>query len=306
MKRRSLLFALLGISACSTVPADGLEGPLASPSPRDCDAVVPVARSSRFDFVSKVNGLPYRVMVSTPAKWDRQKVYPVLYVLDGNENFSTATDIMSRHDRLELSAPTIIVGVGYPTDDPGEFNRRRWRDLTISPSKDPKQAGMFGGADAFIRVLHEEVRPLVEANFRLDPERQGIWGYSYGGLTVLRILFRDPGAFATYIAASPSIWWGDREVLGDEEPFARRAREGKVNARLLITSASDEQYRGDDPRRVAADGARMVDNATELARRLQPLNPEKLAVTRVLFEGEVHASVPPAALSRGIRFASPR
>ena len=105
MKRRSLLVALLGISACSTVPADGLEGPLASPSPRECDAVVPVARSSRFDFVSKVNGLPYRVMVSTPAKWDRQKVYPVLYVLDGNENFSTATDIMSRHDRLELSAP---------------------------------------------------------------------------------------------------------------------------------------------------------------------------------------------------------
>jgi predicted alpha/beta superfamily hydrolase len=155
-------------------------------------------------------------------------------------------------------------------------------------------------------VLEEEVKPLVATNFRVDPERQGIWGYSYGGLTVLRILFRNPGAYATYIAASPSIWWEGSENLSDEGPFSRRARGGDVRVRVLITSASDEQYRGHDPARIAADKARMVDNATELAQRLGQLNPEKLVVARTVFDGEVHASVAPAALSRGIRFAFPR
>jgi hypothetical protein len=245
-------------------------------------------------------------MVSTPAKWDPDKAYPVLYVLDGNENFGTASDIVSRHNRLGLSMPGLVVGIGYPTDDPGEFNRRRWRDLTISPSKDPKEAGMFGEADAFIRVLEEEVRPLVAANYRTDPSRQGLWGYSYGGLTVLRILFRTPAAYSTYVAASPSIWWGDREILADEVRFAKTAANGDVKLRLLITSASGEQYRGNDPAKAAADKARMVDNASELAQRLGKLNPERIAVAYTVFDGEVHPSVPPAALSRAVRFAFPR
>lgn len=306
VKRYIFFIALLSASACSAVVQNEGSSPAASPVLEERRAFVAVARSRQFDFVSKVNGLAYRVMVSTPATWDPPKAYPVLYVLDGNENFGTASEIVSRHNRLGVSVPGIIVGIGYPTEDPGEFNRRRWLDLTISPSKDPKEAGMFGRADAFIRVLEEEVRPLVAANFRLDPARQGIWGYSYGGLTVLRIMFRNPGAYSTYIAASPSIWWGEREILADEESFSKRARAGEVRLRLLITSASEEQYRGNDAARATADRARMVDNATELAQRLGQLNPENLVVARAVFDGEVHASVPPAALSRGVRFAFAR
>ena len=49
----------------------------------------------------------------------------------------------------------------------------------------------------------------------------------------------------------------------------------------------------------------MIDNAAELAQRLAALNPENISVERVVFEGEVHASVPPASLTRGLRFALP-
>ena len=74
----------------------------------------------------------------------------------------------------------------------------------------------------------------------------------------------------------------------------------------MITSAAEEQYGGNDPAVVAADTGRMVDNATELAQRLAQLKSEKVVVLRTVFDGEVHATVPPASLSRAVRFALPR
>jgi predicted alpha/beta superfamily hydrolase len=300
--RTSVVLVALVIGGCAAMH----ERAPATPSVRPAqEPPVSIARSQEFDFISKVNGLAYRVMVATPAKWDPGKPHPVLYVLDGNENFGTATDILARHNRLGVAAPGLIVGIGYPTDDPAELTRRRWFDLTLSSPKEARQAGKFGGADAFIRILEEEVKPLVAAHFAVDPSRQGIWGYSLGGLTLLRVLFRRPEAYATYIISSPSIWWADREILAEEGPFAHRARNGELSVRVLITSAAEEQYRGSDPVRAAADKARMVDNAADLAERLGNLNPAKVVVLRTVFDGEIHASVPPAALSRAIRFALP-
>ena len=64
---------------------------------------------------------------------------------------------------------------------------------------------------------------------------------------ILRALFRNPNAFSTYILSSPSIWWNYREVLVDEEAFSKRARAGELQLKVLVTSAGDEQYRGNDP-----------------------------------------------------------
>jgi hypothetical protein len=160
----------------------------------------------------------------------------------------------------------------------------------------------------FLRVIEEEVKPFVMARYRLDPSKQSIYGYSLGGLAVLRCLFRNPTAFSTYIAASPSIWWNNREVLADEAVFSKRARAGELQLKVLITSAGDEQYRGDDPQRLAAEqrGARMVDNASELAARLAALDPRRITVVRTIFDGELHVTAPQASLSRAVRFALSR
>jgi predicted alpha/beta superfamily hydrolase len=110
--------------------------------------------------------------------------------------------------------------------------------------------------------------------------------------------------YSTYIAASPSIWWNDREVLADEPVFAKRAKVGELKIRLLLTSAGDEQYRGDDPKlRAAADSSRMIDNVSELASRLTSLNPEKVVVTRAIFPDENHDSAALASLGRALTFA---
>ena len=266
---------------------------------------VTLPRASQDDVRSQINGQTYRVMVSTPYMADPGFTYPALYVLDGNVYFGTAAETMTRQAVLRTAAPAIVIGIGYPTDDPQEAIRRRQVNQTPSVSKAPNFQGLSGGGDLFLRVLEEELKPFVAERYPLDRRRQIIWGHSLGGLIVLRALFRNPESFSTFILSSPSIWWNDREVLADEEAFSKRARAGAFRLRVLVTSAADEQYRGDDPKLRASD-SRMVDNASELAARLKLLRPADIVVERVIFDGEVHNSVQQASLSRTMRFAFPR
>jgi predicted alpha/beta superfamily hydrolase len=267
-----------------------------------------LARATQYDMTSQVNRQTYRISVSTPFNAQPDMAYPVVYLLDGNQYFATATEIITRLSYLrtaDSAAPAIIVGIGYPTDDPGEVIRRRAFDLTPSVPRTPVPGiTTAGGGDAFLRVIEEEIKPFVMSRYRIDRNRQTIYGQSIGGLMVLRVLFRNPTAFSTYIISSPSIWWNTREVLADEEAFSKRARAGELRLKVLLTSAGEEQYRGNDPKLLAAD-RRMVDDASDLAARLARLNPSNVVVVRTIFDGETHGSVPPSSLTRGLRVALP-
>lgn len=159
-----------------------------------------------------------------------------------------------------------------------------------------------GDADNFLLMLEQEIRPFVEARYKLIADQQAIYGYSLGGLAVLRHMFRNPQAFNSFIIISPSIWWDNQVVLTDEAAFSSRVKNEDMNIRVLLTSAGDEQNCSAPGASATCSSARMVDNASELAARLQAINPEKLQVTRVIFEGESHASVPWAAVGRTLSF----
>jgi hypothetical protein len=298
MKRRIALFLFSWLLAVALVGTDlGAQVPKGASSGGDAGAPVTVPRARQYDITSRINGQTYRIFISTPVNAKPNMAYPVVYVLDGNLFFGTAAEAEEGLSILGPAVPAIVVGIGYPTDDVSEILRLRTLDLT--PSRRQVLGWFGGGGDAFLRVIEEELKPFVMARYRVDPSRQIIYGCSLGGLAVLRSLFRNPAAFSTYIAASPSIWWNNREVLADEEAFSKRARAGELQLKVLITSAGDEQYRGDDPKLLAAAqrGSRMVDNASELAARLAALNPQKITVVRTIFDDETHISAPPASLS---------
>lgn len=298
-----IIVGLLGSATVAKQQATTAAG-LASTVPQD-GAPITIARAKQYDITSRINGQRYRIMVATPYMGDPAVAYPVLYVLDGNVYFGTAAETLTRQSFSRTVSPAIVVGVGYPTDDQQEMSRRRNVDLTPFVAKGSTFVGEgSGGGDAFLRVLEEEVKPLIAERYNIDRTKQIIWGQSLGGLTVLRALFRNPTAFSTYILSSPSIFFNNREVLLDEQAFARRAKAGELHSKVLVTSAGDEQYRGDDPKLLAqAANTRMVDNASELAARLKALNPQNITVGRVIFEGEIHNTVPQASLSRALRFA---
>jgi uncharacterized protein len=279
----------------------GVAGMVAGGALASAEPVV-LPRADRHDFVSHVTGRAYRVQVAMPGQVDPAKRYPVVYVLDGNWYFLAAAENVA--EAGSYLTPAIIVGVGYPTDDNETVATRRCLELTPAGRTGTFGGHPAGGGDDFLRVLTEEIQPYVSSHYPVDPRQQTLYGKSLGGLMVLRTLFRLPHAFQNYVAASPAIFWDGRMVLEDEGAFAREVRVGARQYRLLITSAGDEQYRGPDPIRRKSDADwRLVDNAAELAARLQAIGAGKLEVKYSIFADEDHVSVSLASLGRALNFA---
>src|SRR5665213_1155825 len=112
--------------------------------------------------------------------------------------------------------------------------------FAVKGDPSPALPGKSGGGDAFLRVLEEEVKPFVKARYNVDSTKEILFGKSLGGLIALRALFRNPAAYAAYVLSSPSIWVNNREILGDEAAFSKRARAGEFHLQILVTSAGDE------------------------------------------------------------------
>ena len=247
----------------------------------------------QYDFTSRLNSRPYRLMIWAPPDASPVKAYPIFYLLDGNEFFPAAADAAwpFRH--------TVLVRIGYATESLEEWRARRTFDLT--PSSDPASARPSGGGDAFNQVLLEEIKPFVESRYRAQAGRRAIFGLSTTGLGVLHLMFHHPEAFDIYIAGSPAISWHNQFVLKGEEAFARRVRAGELKLKILITSSGNEQYRGPDPVLLAAaNRTRLIDNAAELAARLKVLRPQDVAVTYTVFPDETHGSGSYSALRRAL------
>ncbi len=235
----------------------------------------------QFDLASQITGRTYRVFVYEPAAPPPATGYPVIFALDGNLTFPLLAT-MDGAFALRGGAAALVVGIGYPTDDPVEIFTLRAGDLTPPGSRD------------FHRFLTEELRPAIAGAFPVDPDDQTLYGHSWGGLFVLDVLFNHPGAFSAFVASSPSIWWGERSVLAGEAAFAAKIQGRKAEPRVLITVGSRE---GEPPE------ARMVDNARELAERLSKIDgAARYQVSFHLFEGEDHLTALPASIGRALAF----
>jgi len=282
---------LLAVTLPAAEEKTAAEFPPLNPSATGAPLVLPGAK--QYDFVSRINGRPYRLMIWAPPDASPTRAYPIVYVLDGNEYFpAAATDAWHYKN-------AVIVGIGYATESVDEWRERRTFELT--PSADPASRLPSGGGDAFTEVLLGEMKRFVESRYKAQEGHRGLFGLSLGGLAVLNVMFHHPTAFDVFIAGSPAISWNDRFVLKSEAAFSEQVRTGHLKLKLLITSAGNEQYRGPDPALLAAaNKSRLVDNAAELAARLRGLRPEDVPVTYTVFPDESHASGSYSSLRRGM------
>lgn len=172
---------------------------------------------------------------------DPSRHYPVLYLHDGQNLFDpdlafakgehwrvgeTATALIAQ-GRIE---PLIIVGIH-------NTGKRRLDEYTPTPDK--RRGG--AEADAYGRLLAEELKPFIDAAYRTlqDPHYTGLGGSSLGGLVSLYLGLTRPDVFSRLAVMSPSVWWDRRAILR----YVRNAHpKPRLRVWLDIGSAEGRQH----------------------------------------------------------------
>lgn len=274
--RRLLLPAALAV-ACLAIAATVLPAPLAA---------APVRMPGTQELALKsATGADYRIWISEPTgPVPYTGGYRVLYVLDGNAFFGTFHDAKRLQDQF---ADTIIVAVGYPTDQPYDFDRRAYDLTPPAPGAKPPQ----GGQDELLDFLEKTLKPAIAARYKVDSRQESLFGHSFGGMFALYALYTRPTLFDHYVAASPTLWWADRYLLPPERAFAVEVARGDADLRhtSLLLAAGD------------AEPPQEVQDVIALERRLQPLSAHGLRTSLLLQPGEDHMSVTPAIATQVLR-----
>jgi predicted alpha/beta superfamily hydrolase len=216
-----LLFPLLAVSALpagatAQQPNEATARPLSLPLGR-----IHMLRS-------QINGHTYDVRVMLPVGYDTltrradAMRYPTFYALDGAWMLF-ASFTRGLLNGYPVSPNVIVVGIASATD---HGKRRTFdytpRDDSSAWAKRASRDGvLFGGADTFLRVLKEEIIPLVDRTYRTTSDR-GIHGHSMGGLFVAYAMLEAPDLFTRYAMTSPSLWWNDKMIIKREPEFAKR------------------------------------------------------------------------------------
>jgi predicted alpha/beta superfamily hydrolase len=190
-----------------------------------------------FDLHAERLDAAFHITVSLPITYGLTEAsYPVLYVLDAHMGLGAIAEHIAASGALSTSQELIVVGVGYPEGlEFAQVSARRlyeyndsgdW-DLTSSPfgqmlidNWGHGGAGpRLGGAAQLLHFLTSQLRPEIERRFRTTQDA-GLIGTSAAGNFVLWSLFQEPSPFTKYIALSPSLAYGNGEVLLAEERYA--------------------------------------------------------------------------------------
>ncbi|MDG2960180.1 alpha/beta hydrolase-fold protein [Bisgaard Taxon 10/6] len=206
----------------------------------------------------------YRLLIAEPKVSVKNNA--ILYVLDGNGHFPLALNSV----RIDRTLP-IIVGIGYPVDT-AYAPEQRVRDYTFSPEEE-KIFNRGGGAKDFLKLIRTQIKPIIEARYSIDKNKQFLFGHSLGGLFGLYVLFHQPDLFQHYIIASPSIWWKNAGIIPQRQPWVRSTPQS-----ILITLGEYEEHPEKDPKMTAQ-------RLTKIKRR-QQIMPTRYFVDKLIEQNQ--------------------
>lgn len=148
---------------------------------------------------SAVLGERRDIEVTLPANYGIDTAhYDVWYVLDGEWNTHTFTNIFSFLVAIQFAPPAIIVSV--PNRYVNGFNLRD-RDLTPTPIAGVDSSGRAGN---FLAFFEKELIPYVNAKYRVSGE-SGLFGSSFGGLFTIYAMLQKPSLFRFYATGDPAL-----------------------------------------------------------------------------------------------------
>ena len=137
-----------------------------------------------------------RFIVSLPPDYETSgRAYPVLFVLDGNEN----NLIDARLVTSSLGLKMIIIAIAN-TD----------RDRDMMPLSAPSYKVKNPAAADFLSFIEKELIPHIDKNYRTDGQRT-IRGRSLSGLFVMYAFLAKPELFTNYIGNCAG-WFSDMDA----------------------------------------------------------------------------------------------
>lgn len=266
------------------------------------------------DWTDPASGLTWRVWMQAPEGPTPPTGHPVLYVLDGNACFAIAAQLArnsaSRPADMRLGqGSAVVVGLGHPGDASYDQAARQ-RDYT-PPAPGQSPTAQAGGAERLLDFIAHQVHPYLAQRFAIDPQRQTLFGHSFGGLLVLHALFTRPQQFTRYAAASPSVWWNQGQIMETAQAFMQRygqaPRSFQAQLQLRLGALERAEMAPSTGRSAVLQERRMWQRIHQLSDELTALHWPELQVQLGMLPGLDHGAVMAPALIDALALAqSPR
>jgi uncharacterized protein len=242
---------------------------------------------------------------------------PIILATDGNYLFDLTRQLVhGGHARMVgVLPPSIVVGVGYPTDEGmASFYARRTCDFydewDMRDQIGQRLQGLFGkmkaaegkpalvmragGFPRFIRFLRDELLPTLADHYPIDPKgRHTLLGDSSGGSFVLRAMYEPNSPFSRYVSISPPLGCASGTIQKAEAAFA--AKEEDLDADLFICCGQQEL--NDQTNAFAG----IVSGITWAAEQFAIRNWPSARIEWEIMNNEDHASIAPRAIAAGLR-----
>jgi len=219
------------------------------------------------------------------------KKYPVLYLLDGDGFFHSATGLVQYMSAglggFNVQIPELIV-VAIP-------NTNRTRDLTPSRQNVDSDGNespfpQSGGGNAFLKFIRDELFPKIDSDYRTAPDRTLV-GHSLGGLITLHALLDAPEMFQGYIAIDPSLQWDNQLLVRHAEEKLGDERERSASVYISLANGTDS---------VTGEPSVLETSGRAFSRILASDDYPNISFALQYFAAEDHGSVPLLSLYHGL------
>lgn len=159
-----------------------------------------------FGTIKASDGQDLHFQLTKPTHFDPDQKYPVIVTVYGGPHVQCVKNSWSSgHGGLWEQVMADRGYVIFTLDNRGSFNKGKAFEDSIH-----LKLGAVEVEDQKAGAEYLQELPFV------DPERIGVFGWSYGGFMTLMMLFKEPGIFKTGTAVAPVTDWKDYDTCYTE------------------------------------------------------------------------------------------
>jgi predicted alpha/beta superfamily hydrolase len=233
---------------------------------------------------SKILGKERKIWIHIPNNNGGNKIkdrghYPVVYVLDGSENFNTVVSITEHMEESSLCPPMIVVGI-VPIE--------RLSELTTGTDKE--LPNVVGNADKFMSFVEKELIPYIDTNYPTTTYKTLI-GHSLGGLTVMNTFVHKPTLFNSYVSLDGSLWWDNKKIVKEAKTILPTQN---YKGKTLFMAMANRLEKGVDTLSVQKDtsgSTGLIRSNLEFIKDLSKITKNQLRFKHKFYEDDNHPSV---------------